>query len=183
MTDKIFITANELLQDSFRLGHQIFDSGFRPDYIVGIWRGGTPVGIAVQELLEYKGVKTDHIAIRTSSYTGAWQQSDDIRVHGLHYIIENANSGDALLIVDDTFDSGRSVNAVIQSIKQLSRANTPGTIKTATVYYKPTKRKVDFEPDYYLHETDKWLVFPHELQGLSADEIATHKPEALLTKG
>lgn len=182
MSDKIFITANELLQDSFRLGHQIFDSGFCPDYIVGIWRGGTPVGIAVQELLEYKGVTTDHISIRTSSYTGAWQQSDDIRVHGLHYIVENANANDALLIVDDTFDSGRSVGAVIQSIKQLSRANTPGTIKTATVYYKPTKRQVDFEPDYYLYETDKWLVFPHELQGLSEEEIATHKPEALLTK-
>ena len=179
MSDKIFISANELLEDSYRLAHRIYDDGFRPNYIVGIWRGGTPVGIAVQELLEYRGVVTDHIAIRTSSYTGIWEQSDDIRVHGLHYIIENVNADDSLLIIDDTFDSGRSVGAVIDSIKRLSRANTPGTIKVATVYYKPTKRTVDFEPDYFVHETDKWLVFPHELQGLSDEEIRQHKPSAL----
>ena len=182
MTDKLFITANELLEDSYKLGHQIFEDGFRPNYIVGIWRGGTPVGIAVQELLDYRGVTTDHIAIRTSSYTGMWQQSDEIRVHGLHYIVENANAEDSLLIIDDTFDSGRSVAAVIDTIKTLSRANTPHVIKVATVYYKPTKRKVDFEPDYYVHTTDKWLVFPHELQGLSDEEIAQHKPAALVSK-
>jgi len=182
MSDKIFITANELLEDSFRLARQILDDGFMPNYIVAIWRGGTPVGIAVQELLEHRGVTTDHIAIRTSSYTGIWQQSDEIRVHGLHYIIENANAEDSLLIVDDTFDSGRSVDAVIRRIKELSRANTPGTIKVATIYYKPTKRKDDFEPDYYVPQTDKRLVFPHELQGLSDEEIAAHKPNALSSK-
>ncbi|MBL4613553.1 MAG: hypothetical protein JKY27_01575 [Magnetovibrio sp.] len=182
MSDKIFITANQLLEDSYRLAHQIYDDGFKPNYIVGIWRGGTPVGIAVQELLDYRGVETDHIAIRTSSYTGVWQQSDDIRVHGLHYIVENANAQDSLLIIDDTFDSGRSVGAVIDRIKKLSRANTPATIKVATIYYKPTKRKVDFEPDYYVHITDKWLVFPHELQGLSEAEIAEHKPFAISPK-
>lgn len=182
MTDKIFITANELLEDSYRLAHQIFDDGFKPNYIVGIWRGGTPVGIAVQELLDYRGVETDHIAIRTSSYTGVWEQSDEIRVHGLHYIVENANAEDSLLIIDDTFDSGRSVGAVIDALKKLSRANVPGTIKVATIYYKPTKRKVDFEPDYYVHTTDKWLVFPHELHGLSDEEIAEHKPFAFSPK-
>lgn len=182
MSDKIFITANELLEDSYRLAHQIFDDGFKPNYIVGIWRGGTPVGIAVQELLDYRGVQTDHIAIRTSSYTGVWQQSDEIRVHGLHYIVENANADDSLLIIDDTFDSGRSVGAVIDALKKLSRANMPSTIKVATIYYKPTLRKVDFEPDYYVHITDKWLVFPHELDGLSDAEIAEHKPFALSPK-
>ena len=178
MTEKHFISANELLEDSFKLGHQIFGDGFRPDYIVGIWRGGTPVGIAVQELLEYRGAPSDHISIRTSSYTGIEQQSDEIRVHGLHYIIENANAEDSLLIIDDVFDSGRSVDAVIKTIQKLSRANTPAVIKVATVYYKPTKRKVDITPDYYVHETDKWLVFPHELDGLTDAEISAHKPAA-----
>lgn len=178
MTDKYFISANELLEDSFKLGHQIFDDGFRPDYIVGIWRGGTPVGIAVQELLEYRGAPSDHISIRTSSYTGIEQQADEIRVHGLHYIVENANADDSLLIIDDVFDTGRSVDAVIKAIHTQSRANTPAVIRVATVYYKPTKRKVDITPDYYVHETDKWLVFPHELDGLTDDEIMAHKPIA-----
>lgn len=179
VVEKEFISAEELLRDSFLLGHQILQSGFKPNYIVGVWRGGTPVGIAVQELMEYHNVSTDHISIRTSLYQGIEKQSDTIRVHGLHYIIENANAEDSLLIVDDVFDSGRSVDAIIKTIKELSRANTPGTIKVATVYYKPSKSKVDFEPDFFIHTTDKWLVFPHELQGLSEDEIAKNKPLAL----
>jgi hypoxanthine phosphoribosyltransferase len=179
MTDKIFIGAQELLEDSYALAHQILDNGFEPNYIVGIWRGGTPIGIAVQELLDYHGVSSDHIAIRTSSYKGIKEQNAQIRVHGLHYVIENVNVEDKLLIIDDTFDSGRSVDAVIQTIKKLSRANTPNVIKVATVYYKPTMRVVDFEPDFYVRTTDKWVVFPHELKGLSDAEISEHKSFAL----
>ena len=179
MTDKIFITANDLLDDAFRLGHLVLADGFAPDFIVGLWRGGAPVGIAVQELLAYNGVDSDHIAVRTSSYTGIDDQADEIKVHGLHYILDNATAGDSLLIVDDTFDSGRSLDAVIRAIQDQAGANAPGVIKTAVVYYKPTRRVVEMTPDYFVHETDKWLVFPHELQGLSAPEVRAHKPAAL----
>ena len=89
------------------------------------------MGIAVQELLNYHGHPSDHIAIRTSSYTGIEQQNDDIRVHGLHYIIENVNAEDTLLIVDDVFDTGRSIRAVIDRINELSRRNTPDVIRIA----------------------------------------------------
>ena len=81
--DKVFINAEELLRDSFLLALRILESGFRPDYIVGIWRGGTPVGIAVQEYLDYAGVETDHIAIRTSYYTGIERTAENVQVHGL----------------------------------------------------------------------------------------------------
>ena len=37
--DKVYISANDLLLDSFRLAEQIFNSGFRPDFIIGVWRG------------------------------------------------------------------------------------------------------------------------------------------------
>ena len=56
------------------LAWQVYESGFRPDYIVGVWRGGAPIGIAVQEFLDVLGVKSDHIAIRTSSYA-AWMSA------------------------------------------------------------------------------------------------------------
>ena len=54
--DKLFISADELLKDSFKLAWMIFESGFRPNYIVGVWRGGAPVGIAIQEFLIVLGV-------------------------------------------------------------------------------------------------------------------------------
>lgn len=174
--EKIFITAQELLEDSFLLGSRIYDSGFRPHFIVGIWRGGTPVGIAVQEYLEYRGVETDHIAIRTSSYMGIDQQSKEIRVHGLHYIIENVNADDSLLIVDDVYDSGRSIKAVLENLLEKTRKNMPSTVKIACPWYKPGKNATDIVPDYYIHETDEWLVFPHEINGLSTEEIKKGKP-------
>ena len=179
MGEKIFITAQQLLDDSFLLGHRIIESGFHPNYIIGIWRGGTPVGIAVQELLKYKGFPSDHISIRTSSYDGIEDQRDEVRVHGLHYIIENVNAEDSLLIVDDVFDSGRSIQAVMDRIAVDSRRNAPQTIRTATVYYKPGKRVVECVPDYFIHETEEWLVFPHELQGLTDEEVSASKPVAL----
>ena len=116
-----FIAADDLLRDSFQLAANIFEAGFKPDFLVGLWRGGSSVGIAVQEGLDYFGVKTDHIAIRTS-YTGARNYSqmvdkaDAIRVHGLQYLLENLCSHHSLLIIDDVYSTGSSVSAVINQL-------------------------------------------------------------------
>lgn len=177
MTEKQYIKAQDLLDDSFRLGLKVLDSGFKPDFIVGIWRGGTPVGIAVQELFEHYGISSDHIAIRTSSYESIEQRGKSIRVHGLNYIVKNADAAQCLLIVDDVYDTGLSIKAVIDTLKRLSRSKAPHDIRVATVFFKPGNNRTDRRPDYYIHETDKWLVFPHELKGLSPEEIAGHKPE------
>jgi hypothetical protein len=177
MADKQYIQAQDLLDDSFRLGLKVLNSGFLPDFIIGIWRGGTPVGIAVQELFEHRGIGSDHIAIRTSSYETIEQRGKTIRVHGLNYIVKNADAADRLLIVDDVYDTGLSIMAVIDTLKRLARLNAPRDIRVATVFFKPGNNRTDRRPDYYIHETDKWLVFPHELKGLTAEEIDLHKPE------
>ena len=174
-TDKKYIDAQELMEDSLRLGIKILKSGFRPDFIVGVWRGGSPVGIVVQELLDFYGVETDHIAIRTSSYKAIGKRESEVRVHGLSYLIKNINAEDTLLIVDDVHDTGLSIEAIIENLQLKARKNTP-EIRVATVYYKPTNNKTDRAPDYFLYETDRWLVFPHELDGLTLEEIYEHKP-------
>jgi uncharacterized protein len=177
MTDKHYIGAQQLLEDSFRLAAQVYDSGFRPQFIVGIWRGGAPIGIAVQEYFDFKKVETDHIAVRTSSYYGIGtdKQDKNIKVHGLHYIIENANANDGLLIVDDVFDSGRSIHALIGKLQKFMRLNTPSDIRIACPYYKPKNTAVPLKPDYFIHESEEWLVFPHEVSGLDPKEIAEGK--------
>ncbi len=176
MTQKYYIKAQALLEDSVKLGIKILEDGFTPSFIVGIWRGGTPVGIAVQELLDYFKIHTDHIAIRTSSYEGIGIRNREIRVHGLDYIVDSINSEDGLLIVDDVFDTGLSIEAVITALKNKCRKNTPHDIRIAVPYFKPQNNKTSFEPHYYVHKTDKWLIFPHELTDLTPDEVATNKP-------
>ena len=176
-----FIAADDLLRDSFQLAANIYEAGFEPDFLVGLWRGGSAVGIAVQEGLDYFGTKTDHIAIRTS-YTGAPAYSqmvstrDAIRVHGLQYLLENLCSHHSMLIVDDVYSTGSSVNAVINQLARKTRRNLPGDIRVATVWYRPTEKTLR-TPEYFVHETSDWLVLPYELSGFSVDELRRNRPE------
>ena len=179
--NKRFIRADDLLRDSFQLAANIHEAGFKPDFLVGLWRGGSAVGIAVQEGLDYFGTPTDHIAIRTS-YSGAHRYSemvskaDQIRVHGLQYLLENLCSHHSMLIVDDVYSTGSSVKAVIDQLARKTRRNLPADIRVATVWYRPTPRTLRI-PDYYVHETDDWLVLPYELSGQSLDELRENRPE------
>lgn len=158
------------------LARLIVCSGLRPTFLVGMWRGGAPIGIAVQEVLEYHGIHTDHIPIRTSSYTGIGTQSKTVRVHATDYLVSRLAYEDELLIVDDVFDSGRSLEAVLAELTRRCRRNLPNKIRIATVYYKPARNRSKLVPDYYVHSTDSWLVFPHEIQGLTREEILKYKP-------
>jgi hypoxanthine phosphoribosyltransferase len=179
--EKQYIDEETLLNDSYRLAVKIFESGFRPDFIVGVWRGGSTVGIYVQECLQYLGVETDHIAIRTSyrgmdDYLARLETGAEIRVHGLQYLIENINRDDSLLIVDDVYSTGRNVEAVINRLQAKTKRNMPEDLRLAMPFYKPARNQTERTPDYYLHETDKWLVLPYELTGLTEREIADNKP-------
>lgn len=174
--EKHFISAESLLADSLQLGMDVLRSGFRPTFIVGVWRGGAPVGVAVQEVLEFHGLKTDHIAIRASSYYGIDRKDALVKTYALDYLVDAANAEDAMLIVDDVFDSGRSIEAILDELKRRMRSNFPREVRVATVYYKPARAETDRRPDYVIHESDTWLVFPHEIQGLTREEILANKP-------
>jgi uncharacterized protein len=174
--EKTYISAESLLRDSLALGVKIVRSGFRPSFLVGIWRGGAPIGISVQEVLEFNGIECDHIAIRTSSYTGIDQQAKTVRVHAVDYLVSQLSAEDQLLLIDDVFDSGRSLEAVVAELKRRCRRNMPEQVRIATVYFKPTRNKSAIRPDYFIRETDQWLVFPHEVQGLTREEILKNKP-------
>lgn len=175
-TSKLFITAESLLRDSLELGLRIVRSGFRPSFLVGVWRGGAPIGIAVQEVLEYHGIPTDHIAIRTSYYAGIDQTQQSVRVHALDYLVSRLGADDRLLLIDDVFDSGRSLEAALDELARRCRRNLPTDIRIATAYYKPGRNRSRLRPDYFVRETERWLVFPHELNGLTPQEILEHKP-------
>ncbi len=175
---KVWLTADQLLEDSYRLARLVLDSDFRPTHLVGIWRGGAPIGIAVQELLAFHGAQCDHIAIRTSSYSGIDTQATDVRVYALGYLVDTLDPEDRLLLIDDVFDTGRSVEALLKELAARCRHNMPGDVRVGTVYYKPARNQTALKPDFYVHQCDDWLVFPHELIGLTDAEISANKPQA-----
>lgn len=180
MPEKTFINPRELLLDSYRLARQILDSGFRPNFIVGIWRGGCIPGIAVQDFFSYHGIQTDHISLRTSEYKGIGEVKETIEVHGTDYLVRNANADDKLLLVDDVYERGLSLQAVMEKLARKMRLNLPKDIRIATVYYKPECNLTQRVPDYFVHQTNSWIVFPHELEGLTEEEIRKGKGEDIL---
>ena len=180
--EKQFLNEQSVILDSFRLGTTIYSSGFRPTFIVGLWRGGSTIGIYVQECLQTLGIETDHIALRTS-YQGLshYQETLDsrdpkIRVHGTQYLLETLNADDRLLIVDDVLSTGRNVSAVINRLQRHLKRNMPQEVKVATLWHRPSHDRTGLEPDYSLHVTQNWLVFPYELNGLTREEIQSNKP-------
>ncbi len=173
---KIYLTAQGLLEDAFRLAHQVLSSRFRPTFMIAVWRGGAPIGIAVQEFLAFHGINVDHIAVRTSSYSGIDNQTREIKIFGLNYLVKNMQYSDRLLIVDDVFDTGRSMEALINELRRRMRLNMPEDIRIAVPYYKPSRNQTDRVPDYVVRETADWIKFPHSLEGLSAEEIRRQRP-------
>ena len=165
MESKTFITADGLLSDSFGLAKKIFDSGYKPEVLVCLWRGGTPVGIAVHEYLVYKGIETNHVAIKASSYSGPGAR-EDVEVEKMDAFVDSLPSDSRVLIIDDIYDTGSTMSAMRAKLK-----NKVTNLKTATIYYKTPPKVSAKRPDFYVRKTKSWIVFPHELVGLSADEL------------
>ena len=167
---KIFIDPMTFYQDAFRLAKKIYDSKFYPDYLIALWRGGASVGVIVHEYLIFKGLTPYHIPIRTQAYEGLRPlKKISVDVKGMGHVLRTMKSGENLLLVDDVFDTGKTVYNVTNIIR--SRAKNCPEIKIATLYYKPKRNETPIKPDYYIKTYNGWLIFPHELEGLSAEEI------------
>jgi uncharacterized protein len=182
---KRFISAEEQLSLSFQLGDKLYGSGFRPRMLATLWRGGAQIGLCVQEYYRYFGIEVDHIAVRTSLYTAPNETAPEVKVHGEQYIVDQYTSvltpNDPLLLVDDILESGRSAAAVIRILKEKLGPKMPLVVRIATLFIKSAKwREGNPRADYYMEdcdESDEWLVFPHELQGLTLAELLGFVPD------
>ena len=169
MTGKTYISAEELVRDSFTLARRIYDSGFRPEIVVVLWRGGTPIGIVVHEFLLYKGISTYHTVLKAESYDGQTQLPKP-HIEHLDAVLDVVGRESRVLVVDDIFDTGRTMETVLTALRTRT-----DHVRTATLYRHTRTRQSGREPDYFLRETDRWIVFPHELVGLTEEEIRRKK--------
>lgn len=170
--NKIYLSANDYLRDSWRLARLIMDSGWMPDHLLALWRGGAPVGMAVHEFFFYHGIKLRHQIIKCHSYTGINAKNHEVRFEHSDEFFKSLPEGTRLLVVDDVFDSGMTARAVYDRL-----AVCDVDFKFATVYWKPGQNKTTIKPDFYVRKTEDWIVFPHEMDGLTRDEIKLKDPE------
>ena len=168
MHDKQYISANDYLLDNWRLAAAVRRSGWKPDFIVGLWRGGAPVAIAVHEFFKVTDWDIQHIPLKCVSYTGIGENSGGVAFTHGDIVFGMFRKGDRVLVVDDVFDTGKTAEAV------KLRMDVIGVdMRMACVYWKPEKNVTGMKPDYYVRDVGSaWIVFPHEIDGLSADEVA-----------
>lgn len=180
--EKVFVDPETLMEGSVVLSRRILDDSFfhqggtaSQNHLMGIWRGGTHPAIYVHEFLTYAGLQIQPHVIKTELYEGVWETKSHVSISGLKGVIEKTESGDRLLIVDDVWDSGLTMDAVLKGIQD-QVGDDFLRIRTAVVFFKPERTKVEIVPDYKVYETDRWISFPHELEGLTKDEIQEFKP-------
>ena len=182
---KEFLSYDIIRNNSIKLAHTIHHDGFVPDVIYVSLRGGAYMGNVISEY--FKVVRRDqrpvfYAAVVARSYTDV-KAAEAIRIDGWTYNPKYLRSGDRVLIVDDIFDSGRTINYLVNVV--MAKGVPRKDIRIAVHDYKIRRFQGDeplIRPDYWcrLHDIeapaqDNWVHYlSHELVGLTADEIRAH---------
>ena len=165
---KLFIDSNSFNIICTNLAKKIIHSKYKPDAILGISRGGCVPGIIIHEYLNYNNIKCQYYVMSAKSYENN-KQTDKMFIDMSNYTRESLKKCNNILIVDDVFDTGLTIMNVCNYLYGLGIKSDK--FKIATPYYKPKNNKTTIIPDFYKEETEEWIVFPHELIGLTEDEI------------
>ncbi len=166
----LFRKPNEILNQSFQLGKKLHDLGFYPNHAISLWRGGTLIGLGINEYYRMKGKFINHTSIATSSYNDKYEQKEVI-VKGLEHLTKVVVPEDKLLIIDDVFDTGETVNTLLEVMKKRCRKNMPKEIIIATLDRKPLKNKYRFNVVSLNDVKDTlWVNYPHEVSDLFINE-------------
>ncbi len=181
---KEFLPYDLVRNHALKLAKRIYDDGFMPDVIYVPLRGGAYMGNVFSEffkLVNPKDRPVFYAAVVARSYTDV-RESGRVRIDGWTYNPEYLRNGDRVLFVDDIFDTGRTINHLVECIldKGLPREH----VKIAVHDYKITtyREHMPIQPDYWWRkivverpEDDNWIHYlSHELEGLTRPEIEEH---------
>ncbi|MCX7788821.1 MAG: phosphoribosyltransferase family protein [Spirochaetes bacterium] len=182
---KEFLPFNLVRNNALKLAAKIHHSGFVPDVIYVSLRGGAYVGNVISEY--FKVVRRNqrpvfYAAVVARSYVGINAQ-EKVMVDGWTYNPDYLRHGDKVLLVDDIFDSGNTINYLVQII--MDKGIPRKDIKVAVHDYKIRtflQKAHPVQPDFYCRkllvnspEEDLWIHYlSHELLGLTDEEIQTY---------
>lgn len=179
---KEFLPFDAVRNDALKLAHKIYSDGFVPDVIYCSLRGGAYMANVISEY--YKLARKDHhpvlyAALVARSYSDI-QMHEKVYVDGWTYAPEYLRPGDKVMLVDDIFDSGRTVNSLVEIL--LHRGIPRHHIKIVVhdyKYFSFHQTQPPISPDYWSRkieiakpEDDVWIHYmSHELVGLTHDEL------------
>jgi hypothetical protein len=179
---KEFLQFDTERDNSLKLAHRIYNEGFIPDVIYVSLRGGAYLGNIISEYFKivHKGARpVYYAAVVARSYTDV-AKAEHVKVDGWTYSPDYLRVGDKVLLVDDIFDSGRTINHLAQIItdKGIPRNDLKIAVHDYK-YFKDKEKQLPFQPDYWCRKHDLsvndeeiWIHYmSHELVGLKSDEL------------
>ncbi|HLC11208.1 MAG TPA: phosphoribosyltransferase, partial [Candidatus Bathyarchaeia archaeon] len=141
-------TWDEVYVMMIELARQIKGSGYSPQVIVGVSRGGWPPARVMSDLLENPNLA--NMKVEFYKNIGVTAQRPKITQPVTSEVI-----GKRVLVVDDVADSGQSLRVAYGHLRQKGAQE----IRVCTLYLKP---KSIFKPNHYAKTTSKWIIFPWE---------------------
>ncbi len=180
---KEFISPESIRDNALKLVYRIHsEDNFVPDIIYTSLRGGAYLANVFSEY--YKLVKNSsrpvfYAAVVARSYTDVRSQSS-VMIDGWTYSPEHLRTGDKIMLVDDIFDTGKTINKLSEVI--MAKGIPRGDLKIVVHDYKVPLYKdthLPIQPDYYCRkhvietpEDDTWIHYmSHEFVGLEMGEI------------
>jgi len=182
---KEFLAYDTVRNNALKMAHRIYHDGFIPDVIFVSLRGGVYLGNVISEYLKIvqrRARPVYYAAVVARSYSGV-RESDEVKVEGWTYSPDSLRTADKILLVDDIFDSGKTINYLANYImeKGICRKDLKIAVHDYKyIYDKPEQYPV--QPDYWcrkhelsLKDEDLWIHYmSHELIGLSQQELEDH---------
>ena len=182
---KEFLSYNTVRNNALKMAHRIYHDGFVPDVIYASLRGGAYLANVISEYFKVIKIQARPVyfaAVVARSYTGV-RESGKVKVEGWTYSPEYLRTGDKVLLIDDIFDSGKTINYLMADI--IEKGVPREDIKIAVHDYKyfPNKtEQLPIHPDYWCRkhdisgeDDDIWIHYSsHELTGLSQEELEEH---------
>lgn len=178
---KLFLPYSTVRNDALKLAKRIYDDDFMPDIIYVPLRGGAYMGNVFSEFFKLVNTRDRPVfyaAVVARSYTDI-HESGKVRIDGWTYDPEYLRTGDKVLFVDDIFDTGRTLNHLVECI--LDKGLPRKDVKIAVHDYKIARYREapSITPDYWWNkmivdkpENDSWIHYlSHELEGLTDTEI------------
>ena len=179
---KEFLPYDLIRNNALKLAHRIYNDGFIPDVIYVSLRGGAYLGNVISEyfkIVHRRSRPVYYAAMVARSYTGI-RESNEVKVEGWTYSPESLRVGDKVLLVDDIFDTGITVNhlAVMIMEKGIPRKDLKVAVHDYKYFYNKAEQ-LPVQPDYWcrkhdlsIKDEDLWIHYmSHELVGLSEEEL------------
>jgi len=180
--NKEFMQFDAVRDNSIKLANRIYKDGFIPDVIYVSLRGGAYLGNIISEYFKivHKGQRpVYYAAVVARSYTDV-AMADQVKVDGWTYSPEHLRVGDRVLLIDDIFDSGKTINHLAKII--LDKGIPRKDLKIAVhdyKYFTDKEEQLPYQPDYWcrkhdvsIHDDVYWIHYmSHELMGLTEKEL------------